>query len=87
MSDQPNLTAMVRNLFVLSLLSTAIVGCMGPEKGPSPVTDGAGDANLVPAAGLTPVVTPFVEVAPAPAATKAPTKAKGKLPLNSNSSK
>ena len=32
---------MVRNLFVLSLLSFAIVGCMGPEKGPSPVTDGA----------------------------------------------
>ena len=46
---------MVRNLFVLSLLSAVLVGCMGPEKGPSPVTDGAGDANLVPAAGLTPV--------------------------------
>jgi hypothetical protein len=76
---------MVRNLFVLSLLSTAFVGCMGPEKGPSPVTDGAGDANLVPAAGLTPVA--IVEPAPAPAPTKAPTKAKGKLPLNSSSSK
>ncbi|MEO0039509.1 MAG: hypothetical protein RIS38_457 [Verrucomicrobiota bacterium] len=76
---------MVRNLFVLSLLSTAFVGCMGPEKGPSPVTDGAGDANLVPAAGLTPVA--IVEPAPAPAATKAPAKAKGKLPLNSSSSK
>ncbi len=79
---------MVRNLFVLSLLSAVLVGCMGPEKGPSPVTDGAGDANLVPAAGLTPVVAPVVEpVAPAPAAKKAPTKSKGKLPLNSNSSK
>lgn len=82
---------MVRNLFVLSLLSAVLVGCMGPEKGPSPVTDGAGDANLVPAAGLTPVVAPVVEPAPAPApaapATKAPTKSKGKLPLNSNSSK
>jgi len=76
---------MVRNLFVLSLLSVVLVGCMGPEKGPSPVTDGAGDANLVPAAGLTPVVAPVVE--PAPAAKKAPTKSKGKLPLNSNSSK
>ncbi|MEN9652668.1 MAG: hypothetical protein RL303_388 [Verrucomicrobiota bacterium] len=76
---------MVRNLFVLSLLSTAFVGCMGPEKGPSPVTDGAGDANLVPAAGLTPVA--IVEPAPAPAPTKAPTKSKGKLPLNSKSSK
>jgi len=38
---------MVRNLFVLSLLSFAIVGCMGPEKGPSPVTDGAA-SDLVP---------------------------------------
>ena len=45
---------MVRNLFVLSLLSAVLVGCMGPEKGPSPVTDGAGDANLVPAAGPDP---------------------------------
>ena len=79
---------MVRNLFVLSLLSAVLVGCMGPEKGPSPVTDGAGDANLVPAAGLTPVVAPVViEPAPAPAAKKAPTKSKGKLHLNSNSSK
>lgn len=81
---------MVRNLFVLSLLSAVLVGCMGPEKGPSPVTDGAGDANLVPAAGLTPVVAPVVEPVPAPAAPaakKAPTKSKGKLPLNSNSSK
>lgn len=76
---------MVRNLFVLSLLSTAFVGCMGPEKGPSPVTDGAGDANLVPAAALAPVAV--VEPAPAPAPTKAPTKSKGKLPLNSKSSK
>lgn len=81
---------MVRNLFVLSLLSAVLVGCMGPEKGPSPVTDGAGDANLVPAAGLTPVVAPAViEPAPAqaPAEKKAPTKSKGKLPLNGNSSK
>ena len=76
---------MVRNLFVLSLLSAVLVGCMGPEKGPSPVTDGAGDANLVPAAGLTPVIAPVVEPAPAPK--KAPTKSKGKLPLNSYSSK
>ncbi len=77
---------MVRNLFVLSLLSAVFVGCMGPEKGPSPVTDGAGDANLFPAAGLTPVVAPVVEPAPAPAK-KAPTKSKGKLPLNSSSNK
>jgi len=79
---------MVRNLFVLSLLSFAVVGCMGPKKGPSPVTDGAGDANLVPAAGLTPIAAPALTPEPAPAAAKkAPTKAKGKLPLNSKSSK
>jgi hypothetical protein len=80
---------MVRNLFVLSLLSFGFVGCMGPEKGPSPVTDGAGAGDLVPAA-LTPIaVTPVLSPEPAPAAAKkaAPTKAKGKLPLNSNSSK
>jgi len=78
---------MVRNLFVLSLLSFAVVGCMGPKKGPSPVTDGAGDANLVPAAALTPVAAPALTPEPAPAAKKAPSKAKGKLPLNSSSSK
>jgi hypothetical protein len=77
---------MVRNLFVLSLLSFAVVGCMGPKKGPSPVTDGAGDANLVPAT-LTPIAAPALTPEPAPAAKKAPSKAKGKLPLNSSSSK
>lgn len=80
---------MVRNLFVLSLLSFAIVGCMGPEKGPSPVTDGAA-SDLVPFSGGGPVtVTPVLTPEPAPVAAKkgAPTKAKGKLPLNSNSSK
>jgi hypothetical protein len=78
---------MVRNLFVLSLLSFAVVGCMGPKKGPSPVTDGAGSGDLVPTT-LTPVsVTPVLAPEPAPAAAKkAPTKGK-KLPLNSNSSK
>lgn len=79
---------MVRNLFALSLLSFAIVGCMGPAKGPSPVTDGAA-SDLVPfSAGpvtVTPALTP--EPALAPAKKGAPTKAKGKLPLNSNSSK
>jgi hypothetical protein len=80
---------MVRNLFVLSLLSFAVVGCMGPKKGPSPVTDGAGDAGLVPTA-LAPVPTATTltpEPAPAPAKKPAATKAKGKLPLNSKSSK
>jgi len=79
---------MVRNLFVLSLLSFAIVGCMGPEKGPSPVTDGAA-SDLVPFSAGPTVVTPVPTPEPSLAApTKAaPTKAKGKLPLNSNSSK
>jgi len=79
---------MVRNLFVLSLLSFAIVGCMGPEKGPSPVTDGAA-SDLVPFSAGPVTVTPDLTPEPSLAApTKAaPTKAKGKLPLNSNSSK
>ena len=79
---------MVRNLFVLSLLSFAIVGCMGPAKGPSPVTDGAA-SDLVPFSAGPTVVTPVLTPEPAPAPTKkaAPTKSKGKLPLNSNSSK
>lgn len=79
---------MVRNLFILSLLSLITAGCMGPEKGPSPVTDGAGDGGLVPVAGdggLVPVDnTPFP--APAPAPTKGPTKSKGKLPLGGGNS-
>jgi hypothetical protein len=79
---------MVRNLFVLSLLSFALVGCMGPAKGPSPVTDGAA-SDLVPFSAAPIVVTPVLTPEPAPAAAKkgAPTKAKGKLPLNSKSSK
>ena len=78
---------MVRNLFVLSLLSFAVVGCMGPEKGPSPVTDGA-TSDLVPAVAAPVAVTPVLTPEPAPAAPKkaAPTKGK-KLPLNSKSSK
>ncbi len=79
---------MVRNLFVLSLLSFAIVGCMGPEKGPSPVTDGAA-SDLLPVSSAPIAVTPVLTPEPAPAAAKkaAPTKAKGKLPLNSKSNK
>jgi len=76
---------MVRNLFVLSLLSFALVGCLGPQKGPSPVTDGAGDANLVPATLAPVAVTPAL--APEPVKKAAPAKSKGKLPLNSKSSK
>ena len=76
---------MVRNLFVLSLLSFAIVGCMGPEKGPSPVTDGAA-SDLVPVSAGPIAVTPALVPVAAPAPTKAATKGK-KLPLNSNSNK
>ena len=78
---------MVRNLFILSLLSLVVAGCMGPKKGPSAVTDGGVDTGLV-TTGLTPVNT-----APAPASTlvpdaapvapakKAPAKSKGTLPI------
>ena len=45
---------MARNLFVLSALSFAFVGCMGPTKGPSPVTDGP--ASVAPAV-LVPILS------------------------------
>jgi hypothetical protein len=74
---------MARKLFVISALSLAFVGCMGPKKGPSPVTDGpatVSPAILVPIdTGLTPV-TP---VAPAKPTTPAK-KSTGKLPLGNN---
>ena len=74
---------MARKLFVFSALSLAFVGCMGPKKGPSPVTDGpaaVSPAILVPIdTGLTPV-TP---VAPAKPTTPAK-KSTGKLPLGNN---
>jgi hypothetical protein len=79
---------MVRNLFVLSLLSFAVVGCMGPAKGPSPVTDGVA-TDLAPIAATPVAVTPVLTPEPAVVAPKkaaAPTKGK-KLPLNSKSSK
>jgi hypothetical protein len=74
---------MARKLFVISALSLAFIGCMGPKKGPSPVTDGpatVSPAILVPIdTGLTPV-TP---VAPAKPTTPAK-KSTGKLPLGNN---
>ena len=74
---------MARKLFVISALSLAFVGCRGPKKGPSPVTDGpatVSPAILVPIdTGLTPV-TP---VAPAKPTTPAK-KSTGKLPLGNN---
>jgi len=74
---------MARKLFVISALSLAFVGCMGPKKGPSPVTDGpatVSPAILVPIdTGLTPV-TP---VAPAKPRTPAK-KSTGKLPIGNN---
>lgn len=80
---------MARKLFVFSALSLAFVGCMGPKKGPSPVTDGpaaVAPAILVPIdTGLTPVtpVAPVKPAAPAKATTPAK-KSAGKLPLGNN---
>ena len=84
---------MARKLFVLSALSLAFVGCMGPKKGPSPVTDGpaaVAPAVIVPIdTGLT-AVTPVTPVAPvpvkaAPAKTTTPAKkSTGKLPIGNN---
>ncbi|MEY3830085.1 MAG: hypothetical protein RL636_1786 [Verrucomicrobiota bacterium] len=68
---------MARNLFVLSALSFVLVGCFGPDKAPSPVTDGGpvftGAPLVIDNGGLVPV--PAV-TAPAakPAPSKAPTK-------------
>jgi hypothetical protein len=79
---------MARKLFVFSALSLAFVGCMGPKKGPSPVTDGpaaVSPAILVPIdTGLTPV-TPVAPAKPTPAKTTTPAKkSTGKLPLGNN---
>ncbi|NBV55289.1 MAG: hypothetical protein EBR70_01650 [Verrucomicrobia bacterium] len=79
---------MARNLFVLSALSFAFVGCMGPTKGPSPVTDGPASvapAVLVPIdTGLTPV-TPVAPAKTTPAKATTPAKKSGgKLPLGNN---
>ncbi|MEI6597544.1 MAG: hypothetical protein WCL22_00710 [bacterium] len=76
---------MARKLFVLSVLTFTLVGCMGPEKGPSPVTDGGltafGAPAFDPLAPLKPV--------PAKAGSKATTKKKtgDRLPINNSSSK
>jgi len=86
---------MVRNLIVSSVLAIALTSCMGPKKGPSPVTDGGFDGNTLPAAGLTPVVTPTTTT-PAPVATNnatpapAPAKKKksaGNLPISNPGNK
>lgn len=79
---------MARKLFVFSALSLAFVGCMGPKKGPSPVTDGpaaVAPAILVPIdTGLTPV-TPVAPAKPTPAKPTPPAKkSTGKLPLGNN---
>ena len=78
---------MVRNLFVLSLVSVFFVGCFGPKKAPSPVTDGGLDTGLI----ATPATAPVV-LAPEPAVTsaaakKTPVKSKGKLPISNAGNK
>ena len=78
---------MVRNLFVLSLLSFSVVGCMGPQKGPSAVSDGGIDKSIVPTGGVTPVTS---VATPAPAAKKTPSspaKSNGRLPINNAGNK
>jgi hypothetical protein len=87
---------MARNLFVLSALSLVLVGCFGPEKAPSPVTDGApaftGGPTLVDNGGLNGGLVPTAPapaVAPTKPAAKAPTKkAPGtKLPIQNAGNK
>lgn len=67
---------MARNLFVLSALSFVLVGCFGPDKAPSPVTDGGpvftGAPLIIDNGGLVPV--PAVTAPAASPATTAPTK-------------
>ncbi len=77
---------MARNLFALSLLSIVLVGCFGPEKAPSPVTDGGAAFNPAPLNELFPVLAPAPLSAPKPPAkpVAAPPKKGGKLPLGSN---
>lgn len=68
---------MARNLFVLSLLSIFLVGCLGPEKAPSPATDGGAAfipttlnetfPSLAPAPAPAPVPKPVTKPAPKPA--------------------
>ena len=78
---------MVRNLFVLSLVSVFFVGCFGPKKAPSPVTDGGLDTGLVAPPAAAPVAL-APEPAPDVAATKkAPAKSKGKLPISNAGNK
>lgn len=79
---------MARNLFVLSALSLVLVGCFGPDKAPSPVTDGGAPALV--STGPAPIDT-LVPVAPIPAAPTpatpakvAPKKSTGKLPIGNN---
>lgn len=79
---------MVRNLFVLSLVSFTFVGCFGPKKGPSPVTDGGLDTALVAQPIPASVGALAPDPAPAPAAAKkGAAKSKGKLPISNAGNK
>ncbi len=69
---------MARKLFALFAISFSLVGCMGPEKGPSPVE---GDLNNL---GGSPA---FENPAPVTKETKKSKKSKGRLPVNSSSQK
>jgi hypothetical protein len=81
---------MARKLFVLSALSLAFVGCLGPKKGPSPVSDGPAapaPAVIVPIetglTAVTPVAPAPIKAAPAKTTTPAK-KSTGKLPIGNN---
>ena len=80
---------MARNLFVLSLLSLSVVGCVGPKKAPSPVTDG--DVVAPAATTLTPVTaTPAPApppAPPAPAQSTTPATSAGRLPISNAGNK
>ncbi|MEI7602894.1 MAG: hypothetical protein WCJ77_04475 [Opitutae bacterium] len=73
---------MARKLFVLSVLTFTLVGCMGPEKGPSPVTD-----TGLSVFGNAPAFDTLTPLSPSPASKTTAKKSKGKLPLNSSSQK
>jgi hypothetical protein len=73
---------MARKLFVLSVLTFTLVGCMGPEKGPSPVTD-TGLSGF----GNGPAFDTLTPLSPSSTSKTTAKKSKGKLPLNSSSQK
>jgi hypothetical protein len=75
---------MARKLFVFTALSALFVGCAGPDRAPSPVTDEPAAPAPV-AETLTPVA-PVVTPAPAAPAPAAPAKS-GRIPIRNAGNK